>query len=110
MKYILIVLVASLVIFSCKKKESDITSEPFEFISLTASDTFPRINEYTTLTAVTKGSNLTYTWNYQEGVIIGSGSQVQFTICHSAKIDVTCEVSNPAGEVLSKTIRIDVKP
>jgi|GEM_PF-5305163 len=110
MKYILLVLAVLLVFVSCKKKEAEVNDEPFEFISLTASDTFPSINEYTTLTATTKGSDLTYTWNYHAGVVVGSGAVVQFVLCHSERVDVTCDVSNSSGQVLSKTIQIDVKP
>ena len=98
----------SFILFSCKKTE--VTNEPFEFISLSCADSVPLVNTLTTITAEAKGTELTYRWSFEPvGTIVGSGHQVQYTICHATKVYITCDVSNSENKTLSKTIEINVK-
>lgn len=99
----------SVILYSCKKTEGT-TNEPFEFTSLSCADSVPLINTMTTITAVAKGSELTYRWSFDPvGTIVGTGSKVQYTICHATKVYITCDVSNSENKTLSKTIEINVK-
>lgn len=41
---------------------------------------------------------------------MGSGSVVDWTVCHSALFTITCEVEDKYGDKLSKSIEIGVKP
>lgn len=68
------------------------------------------------IVAVVGGDDLKYTWlstdldgnNY--GTIIGSGNDVQWSICHTARFRVTCTVSDKYDHSESKSVLIDSKP
>jgi hypothetical protein len=97
---------------SCKKDNNSSTDgnqNPLDFTSLTVADTVMAINATTTITAVATGDELNYTWSYSGGVIIGSGSVVQFTVCHSDKFKITCEVKDKYNNTETKDVYIKVK-
>lgn len=108
MKKVFFLSLLFVILISCKKTE--VSNEPFEFRSLVCSDSVPLVNTLTTITADAIGSELTYRWSFDPvGTIVGSGHQVQYTICHATKVYITCEVINSEKKSLSKTIEINVK-
>ena len=100
---------------SCKKKEDNPDPDQRKtlvFNSLTASDTSIVLGNYTTLTAVADGDELTYIWGSESGfgTVVGSGAVVQWSVCHADRFWVYCDVQDKYGDKLRKTIRISVKP
>lgn len=112
--FFLVVVVAAVLVFSCKKKDdnSNVQKTPLVFTSLTASDSVMTKYDYTTLTAVASGDELTYTWGSQSGygTFVGSGPVVSWSVCHEAVFILTCDVQDKYGDKLSKSIKIYVKP
>jgi hypothetical protein len=113
MKKIFIPILLLLIIAaSCKKDNTpspDGNQTPLVFSSLTVADTVIAVNATTTITAVAVGDELTYNWSYSGGVIIGSGDVVQFTVCHSDKFKITCEVKDKYNNSETKDVYIKVK-
>ncbi len=111
---LLILLVISLAVLGCKKSDDDNppsdNKTPLTFTSLTASDTLIAVAANTTLTATAAGDELTYTWTAEYGTIFGSGSVVEWTVCHSDFFTINCEVKDKYGDKLSKSIVIHVIP
>ena len=96
-------------IVSCKKSES--TPSPsagndFKFVSLVAADTVMTVNAVTTITANATGQGLSYKWTAEYGTFIGSGNSVQWTVCHSDKFKITCEITDEANHTESKDVYI----
>ena len=107
---LLLLLVSAIIVISCKKEKTDTTpvdqQTPLAFTSLTASDTIIRVNMLTTLTAVATGDELTYTWDCEYGSVLGSGNQVQWTVCHADTFWITCTVTDKYKATQKKTIYI----
>jgi hypothetical protein len=100
--------------FSCKK--SDSTPDPsgsgtteFKFVKLSAQDTLIRVNDFTTITAVATGEDLSYTWTKEFGTIIGSGATVQYTVCHVDKFRITCEVKDKYNHLEKRDVYVSTK-
>jgi len=110
MKNFLIPIVFILVIIiSCKKeKKSDEldTSKPLNFISLVASDSTILVNSTTKITATATGDELIYIWSCEWGTFIGSGSVVDWTVCHADTFNVKCEVKDKYNNSESKYAKI----
>ncbi len=111
LRYITTILGVIVIINSCKKEEkSEVTSNnpataSFSFINLDAQDTI-LASTTTPVTAVTIGSNLTYTWSVNPvGVLLGNGNSIMFNACCGGEHYVTCEVSD-GKTTLSKTVMI----
>jgi len=95
-------------IFACSKSSttpSDGTST-LKFENLVANDTVLKVNAITTVTANATGEGLSYKWTASYGTFIGSGSKVQWTVCHSDRFSITCEVKDKSNNSQSKTIYI----
>ena len=101
---ILLVLVAILMLISCKKEDAPNGTGDIQFVSLVIEKDNVAITELTKVTATASGNNLTYAWKCDNelGVFEGSGSEVMFTICHSGKFKITCEVEDNANHLVSK--------
>ncbi len=88
-------LIFSVIFYSCSKKETESpTANNLQFKSLAAADTVIKVNDITTITADAIGDGLSYKWNASYGTIIGSGPQVQWTVCHQDKFTITCQVTD----------------
>jgi hypothetical protein len=98
--------------FSCKKdnnSDNPANKTPLAFRSLTASDTLITVTDIVTIAADASGDELIYSWIPEYGNILGSGSQVQWTVCHSDRFTITCEVADKYGDKISKSVDINVK-
>ncbi len=96
-------------LMSCKKSEntpSPSASNDFKFVSLVAADTVLTVNGITTITANATGQGLSYKWTSEYGTFVGSGSMVQWTVCHSDKFKITCEISDNANHSESRDVYI----
>ncbi|MEI7981222.1 MAG: hypothetical protein WCI71_06185 [Bacteroidota bacterium] len=107
--YILFGLCLLLAVTACSKKETadpGNTGTTFQFISLVARDTVLKINDATTITANATGNNLTYKWTSDFGTFIGNGKTVQWTVCHSDRFAITCQVTDANNKSESKDVYI----
>lgn len=107
-----IFLLAFVALISCSKSSSTPSgsdNKEFKFISLVAKDTVIPVNGITTVTATATGSGLSYKWVASYGTIIGSGASVQWTVCHSDKFKITCDVKDANGSSDSKEIFIHAR-
>lgn len=100
-------LVSIVILAACSK--STTTPDPgpganFKYNSLTAADTVIKVNGITTVVAEANGDGLTYKWTASYGTFIGSGSTVQWTVCHQDKFTITCVVSDQYNHTETKTI------
>jgi len=112
-KLILLLFVSSFILaISCKKKDTPADPTPFNYSSLTASDSVVVVNAALHIVASASGDGLQYSWvstdmddnNY--GTIIGSGNDVQWSVCHTSKFKVSCTVADKYGNTGSKTVYI----
>ena len=103
-KIIISLILIGLFIVSCKKDKQP-AATPLVFTSLTAVGDSIAINDLMPIHAVATGDNLTYTWE-STGNIVGSGADVNFTICHSDYFTVKCTVTDAAANTDSKTITV----
>ena len=113
-KYILNLLVISAVVLtSCSKEKSNDEPGPqpaqFEYKSLTVQDTLMAITDINTIIANASGDGLSYHWSASYGNFIGSGSTVQWTVCHADKFRITCEVRDQYGHSESKDVYVRVR-
>jgi hypothetical protein len=81
-------------------------TKTFSFDSLTTELDSIKVNGATKITAHATGSGLTYTWVASEGTILGNGSQVTFTICHSTLITVKCTVADDNSHSATKEVKV----
>lgn len=102
------ILLCVIFMFSCKKDDNSISQDPtpFSYTSLTTADSLIVINGTTQVTAVASGDDLTYTWTYTAGAIIGSGAIVDYTVCHSGTFKVSCEVKDKYDHSETKYVTI----
>lgn len=99
---------------ACQKENDDPPPpadqrNPLNFSELSVSSATVRVAEYVTLTAIASGDGLTYKWTPEYGTIIGSGSTVQWNVCHPDDFTIECEVSDQYGEVQKKSVIIHVQ-
>lgn len=109
MKKVLFTCITLLVIVTaCKKKENSTSGDPtpFTYTSLTSADSTIVINGTTKVTAVATGDELSYTWTYNAGAVIGSGACVDYTVCHAGTFKVNCEVTDKYGNTDIKYVII----
>jgi hypothetical protein len=100
---IIVVLASS----ACKKSSSDTDPSAganFKFTSILATDTVIKVNAVTSLTAVASGDGLTYKWASDYGTIIGSGANIQWTVCHQDKFSISCQVTDKYNHAETKNI------
>lgn len=108
----LIIPILLIAIVSCKKSDTDPSSsgqgKEFKFISLVANDTVLKVNDFTSITATASGEGLSYTWTTDGGfgTFVGSGSKVQWTVCHSDRFKITCVVKDQSNHSESKDVYI----
>lgn len=114
MKYIVLILFASVVfLYNCEKEEGETNGDPdapFNYESLeTERDTISP-GEIVTITAVATGYNLQYHWSASAGDILGSGYQVNYATspCHAGINEITCEVKDGNNHSETKSISIVV--
>ena len=95
-------------IFACSKSNTtpSTNTTPLKFESLVANDSVLKVNAITTVNATASGEGLTYKWTASYGTFIGSGAKVQWTVCHSDRFSITCEVKDQNNNSQSKTIYI----
>jgi hypothetical protein len=101
-----------LVAASCKKSSTppeDNTGAGFKFTSLVAADSVIKVNAITTVTAQATGDGLTYKWTASYGTFVGSGSTVQWTVCHQDKFTITCQVTDKYSHSDTKTVSVRSK-
>jgi hypothetical protein len=108
--FYLLVLIASLALLSCSKSKTTPTDNgtEFKFVSLVPNDTVLPINGITIIKANATGTGLTFHWTASYGTFIGSGSTVQWTVCHADIFTVTCQVTDDKGHADSRQIKIHV--
>jgi len=109
---LLISIFSCIILISCSKSgtgPSDSNGTDFKFVSLVPKDTAIQVNGITTITATATGSGLSYKWTASYGTFVGSGSMVQWTVCHSDKFKITCEVKDNNGHSDSKEIYIHAR-
>ncbi len=107
-----VLLFAFIVCLSCSKSDpapSENNGTSFNFVSLVAQDTLMSINGITTIRATATGQGLTFNWSASYGSFIGSGSSVQWTVCHADKFKITCEVKDASGNSDTKEVYINVR-
>jgi hypothetical protein len=106
--FILLGMSALVFVFACSKTSTTPAdnSTPLKFESLVANDTVIKVNAITTVNAKATGEGLTFKWTASYGTFIGSGSKVQWTVCHSDKFSITCEVKDKNNNSESKTVYI----
>ena len=106
-------IIIALVVVSCTKNDdkTDSASQPaqFEYKSLVAQDTIMLLTDINTIVATANGDGLTYHWSASYGNFIGSGSTVQWTVCHADKFSITCEVRDQYGHSESKDVYVRVR-
>ncbi len=100
-------LVTLVIVAACSKSET--TPDPaatntLKFNSLVAADTVLKVNGITTITANATGDGLTYKWTASYGTFIGSGSTVQWTVCHQANFNITCQVTDKYNHAETRSI------
>jgi hypothetical protein len=112
-KLILLLFVSAFVLFfSCKKKDSPADPTPFSYSSLAASDSVVVVNAALHIVATANGDDLQYSWKSTDmdennyGTIIGSGNDVQWSVCHTSRFKVSCTVADKYGNSDSKTVYI----
>lgn len=104
---IVVLFLLSIALFSaCSKEDTTPTGNNLNFISLTATDTLIKVNGLTTITANAAGDGLTYNWSANYGTFVGSGQQVQWTVCHKDKFTITCEIKDQNNQSQKKQIVI----
>ena len=109
---LVISLLAVVLVISCSKSSDSPAGSgnaEFKYLSLVAKDTVIPVNGITTVTATATGSGLSYKWTASYGTFIGSGSTVQWTVCHSDKFRITCEVKDANGNTDSKDTYIHAR-
>jgi hypothetical protein len=94
--------------FACKKSETAApsASDEFKFVTLQAQDTLLKVNDVTTITATATGTGLTYKWTASYGTFIGSGSTIQWTVCHADRFKITCEITDNSNHSDSRDVYI----
>jgi hypothetical protein len=109
---LLISIFACVIIVSCSKSSStpaENNGMEFKFVSLTPSDSVMTVNGIITITAHATGTGLKYKWTSEYGTFIGSGSSVQWTVCHSDDFKIDCEVTDGNSNSDKKETRIHVR-
>ena len=106
--FTILVMTSVVVFFACGKSSTTPSANgtTLKFENLAAADTVLKVNGITTITAKVTGDGLTYKWTASYGTFIGSGSKVQWTVCHSDKFSITCEVKDQNNKSDSRTIYI----
>lgn len=109
-----------LLISSCKKEGTTVvdtttteteteteteTIQEFSFTSLTTVEDTLQVYSVTDIEAIATGENLTYTWDKDLGVILGSGSKIVFNVCCEGQHEITCTVSDGVN---SKSLSVNV--
>lgn len=113
-KYVYSILVISaLILTSCNKEKTSDEPGPqpaqLEYKSLSAQDTIMAITDINTIVADASGDGLSFHWSASYGNFIGSGSTVQWTVCHADKFRITCEVRDQYGHSASKDVYVRVR-
>jgi hypothetical protein len=112
-KLILLFFVSAVILFfSCKKKDNAAEPTPFSYTSLVASESIIPVTSSLHIVATATGDDLQYSWKSVDsqgnnfGNIIGSGSDIQWTICHADTFIVSCTVSDKYGNSETKSVNI----
>jgi len=79
----------------------------FLFKSLIAEKDVINIYDKIYIKANVYGNQLTYYWT-SEGVIIGEGAEVMFTICHAGRFKISCTINDSNGNTETKIVNITV--
>ena len=117
MKYIILTLLIAFAVISssCSSHTTapvsgDFTGDSeFTFDKLTSGNTTIEINGSTPVTAVATGKDLKYIWSAREGVVLGEGSNVSYTICHATTDIITCQITDYRNKSITKDISITIK-
>jgi hypothetical protein len=109
--FITLCLITVVIFTACKKSDTnpDSAGANFKYNSLVAADSVIKVNDITTITANAVGDGLTYKWSASYGTIVGSGSAVQWTVCHQDKFTITCEVTDQYKHSETKTVIVRSK-
>jgi hypothetical protein len=101
-----VVLIMALAACHKSSPTPDNSSGSFKFTSLVTKDTVIKINDLTIINATASGEGLTYTWTADFGTFIGSGSTVQWTVCHADKFTINCTVKDKNNKSDTKNVTI----
>lgn len=108
-----ILIIIAVALISCSKDNSGDEPGPdpaqLEYKSLIAQDTIMSITDINTIAANATGDGLSFHWTASYGNFIGSGSTVQWTVCHADKFRITCEVRDQYGHTESKDVYVRVR-
>ena len=106
---ILLLLLSTVILFSCSKEKSEQTTGDIQIQSLSATLLKVKAWDTTLITMEATGSNLQYAWEANHGDFKGSGKSVKYAAgeCCVGLNTITCRVFNDTGEV-SDTIMIRV--
>lgn len=105
--FLIVLFLPMAILLSCSKDQpAEPSGNNLQFISLTATDTIIKVNGLTTLTASAKGDGIVYNWSANYGTFIGSGAQVQWTVCHKDKFTINCKVTDSHNQSQTKQIVI----
>ena len=110
MKNIYIILVVITVsLWACSKKNDPNPSGDIKIISLTSTVNPVKAYDTTVITMEASGESLQYGWVANHGKLKGSGKTIKYSACQSCigLNTITCRVFNNTGEV-SDTIMIRV--
>jgi hypothetical protein len=97
-----------IIISACSKNSDAPSGNPLTFTGLVPQDTTMKVNGLITITANAAGEELTYHWTATYGTFIGNGPTVQWTVCHSDRFQITCEVKDKYNNVESRQVYINV--
>jgi hypothetical protein len=105
----LILILITIGLWACSKKNDTNPSGDIHIISLAATVNPVKAYDTTVITVEASGESLQYGWVANHGKLKGSGKTIKYSACQSCTglNTITCRVFNSAGEV-SDTIMIRV--
>lgn len=109
-KLLLIPVVISVIVFSCKKKDTRSSGEKtFTFNSLRSDHDSIAKGNVTNIRASVSG-NVTYAWSASAGDIFNSGSTILFgaSTCCTGNHTITCKVTDQNNNSESKSVVVEV--
>jgi len=108
-KTIILLILSTVLVFSCSKEKNQKTTGDIQIQSLTATLNQVEAWDTTLITMEATGSNLQYAWEANHGDFNGSGKTVKYAAgeCCVGLNTIKCRVFNDTGEA-SDTIMIRV--
>lgn len=102
-----------MVLVSCSKDNGPMASSSVKELQVESFDLITmapmfKVAGFTEISAVVTPPiiGLKYEWKATEGVLVGSGQSVRFTICHQTTVEITCKISDDSGASMTKSIKV----